>query len=100
MNEAKHTPGLWSVQDGTAAKGHRNIVTATEYVATAYGDHIDATECDANARLIAAAPLMLAALQALSDALPSDEYMRAQGQEPGPGLVAMREAIAAATVAA
>ena len=63
-------------------------------------DEANAEEARANSRLIAAAPDMLAALQALSDALPSDEYMRAQGQIPGPGLVAMRAAIAKATGAA
>lgn len=67
MSEAKHTPGPWQadgpfVRDGTCS------------VADARPTHADVTgdEVLANARLIAAAPELLAACKALMDGL--DDY--------------------------
>jgi hypothetical protein len=97
MAKRSFTPGPWIAEEvGVTDMGPDGI--AVFEVRTADGHkRICEYMGDGDAQLIAAAPQMLAALQALSDALPSDEYMRAQGQEPGPGLVAMRAAIAAAT---
>lgn len=64
----KHTPGPWHVGVGQAgvivynAKGWA-IANAVVY----HGEH-DREECKANARLIAAAPDMLAALRMICDA--------------------------------
>lgn len=99
---AKHTPGPWEVLDGRRVGVTLPSLPAegggfcTHCVALTHSDRGE-IDAEANARLIAAAPDMLAALQMLSEALPSDEYMRAQGQVPGPGLIAMRAAILKAT---
>lgn len=96
---SKHTPGEWRAEFvGMSSAGDDgvDVYEVIELLADGYvrvAEHL--TEADA--RLIAAAPELLKALQTLSDSLPSDEYMRAQGREPGPGLVMMRAAIAKAT---
>ena len=67
MSEGKHTPGRWYVgskagygaHDGVAVREERGLV-----LAVAIGD-VPELKADANARLIAAAPDLLAALQAL-----------------------------------
>ena len=83
-----HTPGPWIDRDGVI--GPEDDAGGMAWIA-------DTRTCvneRANARLIAAAPDLYAALKTLIDALPSDEYMRAEGKEPGPGLVAARAALA------
>ena len=93
---SQHTQGPWkaahAIQDDAAARyiwsatdratGHRELVATIPY---AEGDHINA-----DARLIAAAPDLLAALQSVAD------YW-AGGDVPADIDAAMRSAIAKAT---
>lgn len=66
--KAQHTPGPWQIQRGVpigfglvASAGLRQKIVSAEGVSD--------SEADANARLIAAAPDLLAALQAIEDDL-------------------------------
>ncbi len=98
---AAHTPGPWEVADGrrvgvTLPCRLEECGFDSHCVALTYG-HDPRINAEANARLIAAAPDMLAALCMLSDALPSDKYMRERGSVPGQGILMMRAAIAKAT---
>jgi hypothetical protein len=70
MNEQKHTPGHWYATAGyIAAKteaGHRVICSMSRADSCMnYAAGVGSTEDASNARLIAAAPDMLAALRAL-----------------------------------
>lgn len=63
-NETKHTPGPWVVGGCDAEHPSRVLVSAKDGQVDIYGaDHMNETM--ANARLITAAPEMLAALRAL-----------------------------------
>jgi hypothetical protein len=63
MSETKHTPGPWRYEPGTKTI---RAVPSNYWLATM--DSWDgAVDNNANARLIAAAPDLLAALQALAD---------------------------------
>ena len=76
---AEHSPGPWSVEDVTSGYDHDiclayPVVGAGHpvLVATTFFDHdrdgpITARQADANARLIAAAPSLLAACKLLDD---------------------------------
>jgi hypothetical protein len=67
MSEAKHTAGPW-MTNGTAIE---TVVEPSYVIASVYeGDavDIDSATADANARVIAAAPDLLAALKAFLDA--------------------------------
>jgi hypothetical protein len=88
-----HTPGPWTLigEQGCAVWGGSKIIAQMRESRTNH------KQARIDALLIAAAPELLAALQMLSEALPSDAYMRSEGKEPGPGLVMMRAAIAKAT---
>jgi hypothetical protein len=106
MSAAKHTKGPWSQVPQTNGStliahefetGKQMNPKGLRLVCFTMARGNSLPENEANARLIAAAPDLLEALQALSDLLPSDEFMRTQGKEPGPGLVMMRAAIAKAT---
>jgi hypothetical protein len=107
MSAAKHTKGPWSQvpqTNGSTLIAHefetgKQMNPNLRLVCFTMARGNSLPENEANARLIAAAPDLLEALQvqALSDLLPSDEFMRTQGKEPGPGLVMMRAAIAKAT---
>jgi len=69
MSDTKHTPGPWRVEDDV--QGCKNIFAGTDAFATVHADRdsvaythgIDEAEDAANARLIAAAPDLLAMLQ-------------------------------------
>jgi hypothetical protein len=64
MSETKHTPGPWTVNDQVAREDCLYIEAARVGVATVYSDNTPTVdESRANARLIAAAPDMLAALK-------------------------------------
>ena len=67
MRESKHTPGPWRVD----ANHPDYVLSATRCVTIIYGRPGNATEREANARLIAAAPDMLEALKACQSALAS-----------------------------
>lgn len=72
MNEVKHTPGPWKVDDDTA---HGRMTLIFDQLGDLIADtargmrNVDldsaASECEANARLIAAAPALLEALKEL-----------------------------------
>ena len=65
MSELKHTPGPWSVQDGDRVFGYS---TGKPYSHCLHEGIGYKTEREANARLIAAAPDLLTALQDIVDA--------------------------------
>ena len=95
MADTKHTPGPWGPRSLPDMVGTENML-----IASVYPMHGDAPEeCEANALLIAAAPDMLAALQALEEcyceagtALTRDERHRHRQT-----LMSARAAIAKAT---
>ena len=68
---AKHTPAPWRVakadKDGAEVKAIASVawcgVAASYSTVSGVTQHIDAAECDANARLIAAAPELLVSLE-------------------------------------
>jgi hypothetical protein len=73
MTKQSHTPGPWTVTklDGI----HPNVVAGTRHIAGVYDLCIDSQRPEdvANARLIATAPRVLAALKAiLANEVPSD----------------------------
>jgi hypothetical protein len=77
MNESKHTPGPWRVEwpfEGgaliTAEDGHGEIAQ----VKTRYSKTNNIEEAHANARLIAAAPDLLALVRSYATTYPLDEY--------------------------
>ena len=90
-----HTPGPWRTE-GVTGKGAWIGRSETEWAALALGsDHENAR---ANARLIAAAPLMLAALQEIEEFL--DNQADVDDGRPNDAmrlLVELRVALAAAT---
>ena len=76
MTEAKRTPGPWHIMEGTDWV----IVSPEVSVAAVYTPRGDPEVRQANARLIAAAPDMLAALEGLIhdfDRLKAEEIARA-----------------------
>ncbi len=81
--ETKHTPGPWEVELGTANRDWHIIKRGTAWNATS-------AERDANARLIAAAPDLLAAL-----ALILADYSAAYGGDEKDEPKAMKAARAA-----
>jgi hypothetical protein len=73
MNEQKHTPGHWYATSGYVAvktqNGHRVICSMSRTDSCMnYAAGVGSTEDASNARLIAAAPDMLAALKIVRDA--------------------------------
>lgn len=90
-----HTPGPWAVLDNTATPYGQLMVESENHGAVALcytverGECAAPLECVANARLIAAAPDLLAALRGLLNALPS--------ATTHPAIRAARAAIANAT---
>ena len=86
MSEPKHTPGPWEADESRAMTA---INTADKHVAMVNISHqVSIAEHHANARLIAAAPEMLDALESLvsciSETRGSDAYL---------ALIAARDAI-------
>ena len=100
QREAQHTPGPWRLEAG------RTIVTSSGAFYLAYGSdahtslpHFTSpTELDANARLIAAAPDLLAALEAVDNVIELVECGDPQCSDASPceGRI-VRAAIAQAT---
>lgn len=83
MSEAKHTPGPWDIRD-TILSGRRGVYGQIGLIAVLAEHDIGAVEWeqgDANARLIAAAPEMLAALQLCLPYLPEGIGIRAAAAE-------------------
>lgn len=70
MGNGKHTPGPWAVKSGSVWTKHSCYEDATQFARIAYMDrdcpHTRPTERDANARLIAAAPELLEALEKIA----------------------------------
>jgi len=77
--EAKHTPGPWQVVPAAKAE-HPWVVGDAEGGSIAscepMGPWMSAAEATANARLIAAAPEILAALKSLVGEWPPDEQVK------------------------
>lgn len=70
MTNAKHTPGPWELDDNRRgshvyvhAKTHGALATVVWQMAQDYREGKPSPECEANARLIAAAPELLNALK-------------------------------------
>ena len=59
-----HTPGPWELVDAARPR----IYHKEDVIATVEPDHVGKLACDRNARLIAAAPDLLAALKRIRDA--------------------------------
>jgi hypothetical protein len=97
---AKHTPGPWSIKYGTNVFGDRIDTGHPGCVATCGGHSSNQVDCGpenrANARLIAAAPDLLAAAVAVL-AWADREAMPQGGKNDGPW-EAIEAAIAKATV--
>ena len=66
MSNTKHTPGPWKI--GMSLSGKPTIYTEVDFKSVAWVDH-DRSESDANAKLIAAAPELLEALDELRTAI-------------------------------
>ena len=62
-NNATHTPGPWSI-DGTAATDNLDVISPNGRITMLDGDNTEA-----NARLISAAPDLLALLREVHDAI-------------------------------
>jgi hypothetical protein len=82
MKTDKHTPGPWRIETWTYQNAREVITIQTDKDAVAtvcnlWRDNDDSTvEGVANARLIAAAPEMLAALESLAHPMASDEDLQ------------------------
>lgn len=79
------TPGPWKVETGLERKGRRERWRCSVWANTMVADVTDQVrpwEAEANARLIAAAPELLAELQALVNAV--DEYAEAAARDGEP----------------
>lgn len=104
---AAHTPGPWRFQIHESANGDEiygfEVLTSVKRELV-YFDADGRSETEANARLIAAAPDLLAALEGVRDILGTAESNASgRGDEwdyVGPRVVAARAAIARATGAA
>lgn len=68
MSAAKHTPGPWSIKDDAVNAIEPDVMAGEFYIAQCFG-HSHHDEALANARLIAAAPELLEALQDCREAL-------------------------------
>lgn len=106
MTEAQPTPGPWTIEeygdeDAPALVIHKDTETRVCFMATP-GSRGDPARIEADARLIAAAPDMLAALQFILDHIadkhrgPSDLYP-AFGLNASSAVEVVRAAIAKAT---
>lgn len=74
---AQHTPGPWAkVEDADNRNNVRIRSDALPHVAKVYGYSRDDAARDANARLIAAAPELLEALEAAASMLPEETCIR------------------------
>lgn len=63
----KHTPGPWETNDKRPQCNGIGIFSGSQFLAFV-GDSDSQTPCEANARLIAAAPDLLEALRSITDA--------------------------------
>jgi hypothetical protein len=88
-----HTPAPWMV-DGTTAAENLDVIGEGGRVAMLDCDDIDADTLEANARLIAAAPDMLAALQMVEAIWSRDQTANIDPESP---LAKVRAAIKKAT---
>jgi hypothetical protein len=81
MSKTNHTPAPWNVQDNTAEPYGQLTVDSAAHGAVAIcytmekGETVAPAECIQNARLIAAAPMLLEALRELEQAV-TDEGVR------------------------
>lgn len=92
MNNTKHTPGEWAHTDGSIYSygvGHgADIATVNTDSA-----HFTEDEAEANARLIAAAPELLEALQKISQMSDSGSHEQAMLQMKSIAQLAINKAI-------
>jgi hypothetical protein len=104
MNEAKHTPGPWSVEPYSRDSGHQiTVPLKIDNVCIAIAPDLwdcdgGRATCEANAHLIAAAPDLLAALKEVvrisdrkHDAWDAARVAIAKAEGPSANIVAERE---------
>lgn len=105
QKQAAHTPGPWKQRDcNVYGDGWLDPIACTS-TAQPYGKglhaekrlNLDFSEARANARLIAAAPAILAALEQMLAAFPAPKIRAANGFEGNLAHAVARTAIAAAT---
>lgn len=92
MNESKHTPGPWFHYDDRSSTERHEIVAMGKTVARVYCTNGCEAEDKANARLIAAAPDLLEACEAMLEEM--QVWETEQGEHPAATLA--RAAIAKA----
>lgn len=107
-NETKHTQGEWFLEDrrGVASlsgnEGNIDVYASVLWIATVHGSHVgpqDPSEAEANARLIAAAPELLEALERASawlDVLDESGIASNKSDTLGDSIEMVRAAIAKA----
>ena len=88
-----HTPGPWELVDAARPR----IYHKEDVIATVEPDHVGKLACDRNARLIAAAPELYAALESLTQYVDSYRYNSAWAGRPHAIMDHARAAIARAT---
>lgn len=93
--KAQHTPGPWTANFGSREQGTSGALIRDRVgiVAEAYPRNPSGTEQTENARLIAAAPDLLAALQAVDRA---DAYTHERGEALAKARAAIAKAIGGA----
>ena len=102
QSEAKHTPGPWRILDPSSPVPHEHVRvvvgkgrTARDTVASAAA-YRRAEECEANARLIAAAPDLLEALRVITSHA-QETYPHFESERGQRDIAAALEAIRKAT---
>ncbi len=100
MTNTQHTPGPWSYHYERTINRHivRSGFAGDRSICVTYGAGATSYECAANARLIAAAPLMLDALRSASLVLMGCVGTNDENElERAEAIAALRTAIASAT---
>ena len=94
--ETKHTPGPWTYSKGQGLYEQRYVIDSEPGRALAVCAGFEPRN-EANARLIAAAPELLALMQDVLPILESMDHQREEGDEPMPLIDQVRATIAKAT---
>lgn len=90
MSDSKHTPGPWAVTGPTGT----TVCATTDRgrYPVAFAEGVSLAQMDANAALIAAAPDLLAACEALYTAVAADLSPKARDEALAAGLAAIAKA--------
>lgn len=97
IETTQHTPGVWSLSDDEGFESIAIFNESEELIATVFNADVDAADFDpetrANAQLIAAAPVLLAACEALVE--DREECGIDEADEDDPLAIIVRQARAA-----